>query len=212
LTPEPAKIVENSPFLIDGRSVQVTLAISRSEANTLTEEKKVKQRAEDKRNLYLIKEGVIFPDSEAAKSMTPSELSRRQTSYSERKRLLATNPNLFISKTRLSVRNLNLKVDDKLLKSTAQESVLRFWEEVEQEKRQGLEEEVLKEAAQSGYKDPSTRKKIIVKQVNYKWLIFRRKCFEAKIGLIRPQSWVVPRDMALLNSLIMLTPWQRCVG
>lgn len=212
MTPEPAKIVENSPFLIDGRSVQVTLAISRSEANTLTEEKKVKQRAEDKRNLYLIKEGVIFPDSEAAKSMTPSELSRRQTSYSERKRLLATNPNLFISKTRLSVRNLNLKVDDKLLKSTAQESVLRFWEEVEQEKRQGLEEEVLKEAAQSGYKDPSTRKKIIVKQVNYKWLIFRRKCFEAKIGLIRPQSWVVPRDMALLNSLIMLTPWQRCVG
>lgn len=166
IAPEPAQIQAASPFVIDGRSIEVSLAISRSEATQVSQERRVKKRQEDKRNLYLMREGVIFPDSEAAKNMSPTELSRRQKSFSERKRLLALNPNLFIAKTRLSVRNLNLKVDDKALRQSALKAVKNFWAEVSDGKRSGLEKEVMDEAKAEGY-TPSGNAKVSVKQVRY---------------------------------------------
>ena len=77
-----------------------------------------------------MKEGVIYTDSEAGIEMTPSEMSKRQASYTQRKKLLNDNPNLFISKTRLSIRNLTRNVDDATLKFVARLGVERFWMEV----------------------------------------------------------------------------------
>jgi nucleolar protein 4 len=164
LTPEPAKALVNSPFFLNGRLLNVTWALSRSDATQAAKDGKARRRAEDKRNMYLITEGVIFTDSDAAKDMSPSELSRRQKSYSERKRLLALNPNLFMSKTRLSIRNLNLQVDDKLLQSAAQNAVSSFWQEVGEGNRSSLESDVMEEAAQAKY-SPIGKKKVWVKQV-----------------------------------------------
>lgn len=164
LTPEPAKALVNSPFFLNGRLLNISWALSRSDATQAAKDGKARRRAEDKRNMYLITEGVIFPDSDEAKGMSPSELSRRQKSYTERKRLLALNPNLFMSKTRLSIRNLNLKVDDKLLQSSAQNAVNSFWAEVNEGKRESLESDVMEEATLAKY-NPIGKKKVWVKQV-----------------------------------------------
>ncbi|KAJ3043183.1 RNA recognition motif-containing protein, partial [Rhizophlyctis rosea] len=164
LTPEPSLTAKSTPFVLSGRFLNVTLAVARSEATTLAQEGKVRRRAEDKRNLYLMREGVIFPDSEAAKSLTPSELSKRQQSYAERKRLLATNPNLFMSRTRLSVRNLGLKVDDKELRKIALLAVKKYWDEVSKGLREGLESEVIQEEEKEGNAAPSATRKPLVKQ------------------------------------------------
>ena len=180
IAPEPSSLILNSsPFCIDERFVSVTEAISRKDAKQVTEANKMKQRETDKRNLYLIKEGVIFPDSEAASKLTPSEVSRRQKSYSERKRLLSVNPNLFISKTRLSVRNLGLKVDDALLKKAALDSVLQFKKQVEEGKRDPLESDVLNEAKKQGCEWSLPKQKILLKQVR---LCSKESCFYNCIG------------------------------
>ncbi|RKP18172.1 hypothetical protein ROZALSC1DRAFT_30102, partial [Rozella allomycis CSF55] len=88
----------------------------------------------DKRNYFLLKEGVIFPDSPAAKDLTPSELKRRMESFDERKRQLK-NPNFIVSKTRLSVRNLPLDVDETQLKLLARNSVMERKKLTEEEKK-----------------------------------------------------------------------------
>ncbi|KAJ3043879.1 RNA recognition motif-containing protein [Rhizophlyctis rosea] len=164
LMPEPSLTAKSTPFLLNNRFLNLTLAVPRTEATQLTQEGKLRRRAEDKRNLYLMREGVIFPDSEAAKSLTPNEISKRQASYAERKRLLATNPNLFMSRTRLSVRNLGLKVDDRELKKVGLVAVKRFWEEVGRGEREGLEEEVVEEERKEGRGVPGKGRKVNVKQ------------------------------------------------
>jgi len=82
----------------------------------LQEENKLKKEDDsDKRNLYLGKEGAIYPDSEAAKSLSKTELAKRLKAEQEKKRKLK-NSNYFVSKTRLSIRNLPPTVDEKGLK------------------------------------------------------------------------------------------------
>ncbi|TPX72871.1 hypothetical protein SpCBS45565_g00065 [Spizellomyces sp. 'palustris'] len=164
LMPEPSLTAGATPFLVGGRFLNITLAVNRKQAAELAEEGKLRRRAADQRNLYLMREGVIFPESDAAKSMTPSELSKRQESFAQRKRLLTINPNLYISRTRLSVRNLGLKVDDKELKKVALLSVKKFWDEVKKGAREGMEPEVMKEEEDEGRAAPSGTRKTILKQ------------------------------------------------
>ncbi|CAI2165429.1 778_t:CDS:2 [Funneliformis geosporum] len=125
-------------FTLRGRVLSIVKAVDRNEAHNLMEMNQQKRRKEDKRNIYLLQEGVIFPDSLPAKLLTTSEVNKRVTSYSFRKNLLAKNPNLYISKTRLSVRNLPLSVDESTLKKLGKESVKKFKEEVENEERKDL--------------------------------------------------------------------------
>ncbi|RKO90936.1 hypothetical protein BDK51DRAFT_12925, partial [Blyttiomyces helicus] len=164
LVPEPSLSSSSTPFLLDGRFLNVALAVPRGQADQLAHEGKLRRRAEDKRNLYLMREGVIFPESDAAATLTPAELSKRQTSFAERKRILATNPNLFMSKTRLSVRNLGLRVDDKELKKVALLAVKKFWDEVGKGAREGLEAEVVEEEVAEGRAKPSATRKPVLKQ------------------------------------------------
>lgn len=60
-------------------------------------------------------------------------------SYGNRKRLLATNPNLFVSKTRLSVRGVPLHITDPQLKAEAKYAVIKFWRQVNSGDRKSLE-------------------------------------------------------------------------
>ncbi|KAF9195597.1 RNA recognition motif-containing protein [Haplosporangium sp. Z 11] len=128
-------------FTLNGRVLNVVRAVDKKSAVSLLEAGQHKREREDRRNLYLMREGVIFPDSPAAASILPGELSKRQASFSARRALLARNPSLFISKTRLSIRNLPLKLDEKELRKLGVQAIQKFKNEVKEGKRAHLSPE-----------------------------------------------------------------------
>ncbi|KXS19840.1 hypothetical protein M427DRAFT_28735 [Gonapodya prolifera JEL478] len=145
LNPEPSMTASSTPFFLHGRSLVILPIVTRVQASALSTENKRKKRGQDKRNLYLAREGVIFADSPVASELTPAEVSKRQTSYAERKRLLERNPNLYVSRTRLSLRNLWVKLNDGDLRKLCKEAVDAFWNEWRGGTRKGVEREVLEE-------------------------------------------------------------------
>ncbi|CAO3693386.1 unnamed protein product [Rhizopus stolonifer] len=140
ITPE-STTGDGSKFTLHGRVLDVTLAVDRDQAKQIKDANLSQKRKEDKRNLYLMREGVVFPDTPAAETMTPTELSKRQMSFSSRKKLISNNPALYISKTRLSIRNLPIHVDDKELKSVGISSISKFKNEVKGSIRTDLTKE-----------------------------------------------------------------------
>ena len=153
-------------FKIDDRFVILSPAVSRSVASKLTHDSYFNRRERDKRNLYLMKEGVIFPDTEAAKTLTTEELEHRTEQYANRKKLMATNPNLFISKTRLSIRGLHPGVTTNILKRAAIDSVNGFWTDVQLNLRDDLEPELLEEEAAQGFiAGPDRKIKIVQSKI-----------------------------------------------
>ncbi|RKP26646.1 hypothetical protein SYNPS1DRAFT_21638 [Syncephalis pseudoplumigaleata] len=135
LSPEVASSATQA-FTLDGRVLNVTRAVDREQAAKFTEEG-VKTRA-DKRNLYLLNEGLITEGSPAAAGLTPVELKKRAESHALRKNQLNSRPDLFLSKTRLSVRNLPLDMDDKGLRRLAISAIGRFKQECKDGKRAPL--------------------------------------------------------------------------
>lgn len=71
----------------------------------LKKKKRTKVAGEDSRHLYLLQEGLILPDSPAAKGLHPRYLQMIQDDYEARKAQLQNNI-YFVSERRLSVRNL----------------------------------------------------------------------------------------------------------
>ncbi|KAJ1672479.1 RNA recognition motif-containing protein, partial [Spiromyces aspiralis] len=143
LLPEaPASLDATTRFTLDGRLLVVSRAVDRNKAAELAKEN-IKKRQKDKRNLYLLREGVVFPNTPAAKLMTPAEVNRHLTEYNSQKALLTKNPNLFISKTRLSIHNLPLSVDAKALREAGKTALAAFKREVNNKSRQPLSVEEL---------------------------------------------------------------------
>jgi len=171
ITPD-LPITTSSKFILGGRLLSIARAVGRKEAEDLTMKGRRERRSKDSRNLYLMREGVILPDSKEADSLTSTEVSRRAVSFASRKKMLAQNPNLFISKTRLSLRNLWTRVDDTLLKQVSVASVKKFWEEVEASQRQSLDDEVIEEEIKSGMGKPCSSRKIKIKQVKMMIILF----------------------------------------
>lgn len=62
-------------FILDNRNFEVYLALTRGAVTKIQEQKRAKHR--DKRNIYLAKEGLIYPDSPAAEGMSQSDLTKR---------------------------------------------------------------------------------------------------------------------------------------
>ncbi|KAG0172651.1 RNA recognition motif-containing protein [Apophysomyces sp. BC1034] len=125
-------------FTLNGRVLDVTLAVDRNQALKIKEDRSNLRKKEDTRNLYLMREGVVFPDTPAAETMTPAELQKRQMSFSFRKKQIASNPSMYISKTRLSIRNLPVSVDDTALRKLGTESIQKFKEQVKASLRTDL--------------------------------------------------------------------------
>lgn len=93
---------------------------------------------------------VIFENTPAAKSLPPAALATRVKSYDQRREQLRTNPALYVSQTRLSVRNLPKWVSERGLKKLAIHSIKSFEEEVKGKSRESVtrdEEEVDEELA-----------------------------------------------------------------
>ncbi|KPA84897.1 putative RNA-binding protein [Leptomonas pyrrhocoris] len=103
--------IVRDPFLeMRGTKFTVLRVLSRSDTQEAVsaqqkKKKRTKVAADDPRNLYLLQEGLILPDSPAAKGLHPRYLKMIEDDYAARKQQL-TNSNYFVSKTRMSVRNL----------------------------------------------------------------------------------------------------------
>ncbi|RHZ58172.1 hypothetical protein Glove_375g98 [Diversispora epigaea] len=144
LTADPSDS-QTHKFTLHGRVLSVVKAINRDEANKLKESNKIKRQREDKRNLYLMKEGVIFPNTPDAESLPTSEVNKRSASHAMRKNLLSKNPNLYISKIRLSIRNIPRMIDELKLKHLGKEAIKKFKVEVKNGERNDLSESEKKE-------------------------------------------------------------------
>lgn len=140
LTADPSAPL-TSNFNIRGRILNVTLAVEREKADLLTAAGQKARQKRDKRNIYLMREGVPLPGTPLAKQLgsNEKELERRLASFSQRKSQLAANPSLFISKTRLSVRQLPLFCTDRMLKRLAIHAIKSFKAEVSEGKRKDLD-------------------------------------------------------------------------
>ncbi|KAG5221039.1 RNA recognition motif-containing protein [Salix suchowensis] len=142
LTPDPSSSLARS-LVLHGRTLDVVRAVTRDVAHKLKEEGEKQREKADKRNLYLLREGVIFANTPAADSLSATEVERRTNSYSARKSLLRTNPSLFISKTRLSIRQIPIFVTERMLKRLAIHATRAFEDDVRDGRRSALTEDEL---------------------------------------------------------------------
>ncbi|XP_023241758.1 RNA-binding protein 28-like [Centruroides sculpturatus] len=100
-------------IILDGRRLNVSLAISPEDIRKNKEEKQ--KKGKDNRNLKLLTEGLIRAGSDAAKGVSQADLKKRLELEAYKKRLLK-NLHYFISPVRLCVHNLPSHVDDNKLK------------------------------------------------------------------------------------------------
>jgi nucleolar protein 4 len=154
-------------------------AVTRDQAGKLKDEGEKRREKADKRNLYLLREGgkvdfivitvifvnqnspVILPNTPAASTIPPVELEKRTNSFTARRTMLRTNPSLYVSKTRLSVRQIPLFVTERTLKRLALHALRTFKDEVKKGERDGLTPEELEEATKESDEpgDSSTKPK-----------------------------------------------------
>ncbi|KDR79246.1 hypothetical protein GALMADRAFT_243166 [Galerina marginata CBS 339.88] len=145
LTPDPSSSLAQS-LVLHGRTLDVVRAVTRDVAGKLKEDNERMREKADKRNMYLIREGVIMPNTPASENLTPAEVERRTSSFNARRALLKSNPSLFISRTRLSVRQIPIFVTERMLKRLVSHTLKAFNAEVKQGTRSPLTPDELAEA------------------------------------------------------------------
>lgn len=114
---------------------------------------------------HLMRSPVILPNTPAADTLTPTEIERRTTSYNARRTLLKSNPSLFISKTRLSVRQIPIFVTERLLKRLAIHAVRAFQDDVKSGTRTALSADELAEVQDEEDKEDVGPKKKMTKKM-----------------------------------------------
>ncbi|WAQ84392.1 hypothetical protein PtA15_4A845 [Puccinia triticina] len=142
LQPDPSSSLA-SRLSLHGRVLGISEAVSRDQAEKLRIDRDKSGACKDKRRLYLMREGVIFPNSDEAKNLHPADLAARQQSFDQRKALLRSNLSLYISFTRLSIRQVPLYVSERCLKRLARHALDQWRKEVKAGKRAELTEEEL---------------------------------------------------------------------
>ncbi|EXJ71357.1 uncharacterized protein A1O5_05164 [Cladophialophora psammophila CBS 110553] len=156
-------------YTLEGRVLQVSRALSRDDAERRASEASAKRdiRDRDKRRLYLLSEGSIPKGSKLHEQLGKAEIDMRESSARQRQRLIKSNPNLCLSLTRLSVRNLPRGIGSKELKALAREAVVGFAKDVKAGRRQPLDKEELRRGG-SEMQEAERRRKLsgkgIVKQ------------------------------------------------
>ena len=142
LTSGPSSILAQS-LVLRGRMLDVVRAVTRDEAGGKAREKGW--------NMYLLQEGgtfywipfllyhlfgdstptaVILPNSPGAQTLTLLEIGRHTTPSNAQRALLKSNPSLFISKTRLSIRQTPIFVTEGMIKWLAIHALREFEGEV----------------------------------------------------------------------------------
>ncbi|KAI5369502.1 Putative RNA recognition motif domain, nucleotide-binding alpha-beta plait domain superfamily [Septoria linicola] len=166
-TANPHSILQNvmadptGQFTLDGRVLQVSRAVGKSDANRLTEEgaNQRHKRDGDKRRLYLLGEGTIATNTKVWEQLPPSEQAMREASAKQRKQLIENNPSLHLSLTRLSVRNIPRSITSKDLKDLARQAVVGFATDVKEGRRTKLSKEELLRGGEEMRAAEAARKK-----------------------------------------------------
>ncbi|KAI5117932.1 hypothetical protein M0805_009440 [Coniferiporia weirii] len=146
LTPDPSSSLAQA-LVLHGRTLSVACAVPRDAAARLKDEGERQREKADKRNMYLLREGVILPGTPAAAVLSAAELEKRNASFGARRALLKSNPALFVSRTRLSIRQLPMTTTERSLKRLGVYAVREFEKEVKRGERQPLTEDELREVA-----------------------------------------------------------------
>jgi nucleolar protein 4 len=139
-----------SPFYVyEGRIMQIAPALDRESAARMAERSANNRKEllgrvpkeQDKRNLYLLNEGRIGPNSKLANLLTQGDMDVRERSFNLRLEQLKKNPGLHLSMTRLAVRNLPRAMNDKSFKQLGRKAIVEFATEVKGGTRQPLSKE-----------------------------------------------------------------------
>lgn len=139
-----------SPFYVyEGRIMQIAPSLDRDSAARMAERSAEGRkemlgripRENDKRNLYLLNEGRIGPNSKLAQLISQSDLDIRERSFTMRVDQLKKNPGLHLSMTRLAIRNLPRAMNDKSLKQLGRKAIVEFATEAKNGARQPLSKE-----------------------------------------------------------------------
>ncbi|KAK7476216.1 hypothetical protein BaRGS_00032570, partial [Batillaria attramentaria] len=104
---------QNAGIGLHGRRLIVVPALSRTEAQNRAKVDKTKEK-KDSRNLFLAREGMIRPGTQAAAGISQEDMAKRMK-IEQMKRERLKNQNIFVSSTRLCVHNLPTKTDEKEL-------------------------------------------------------------------------------------------------
>ncbi|KAF4696968.1 RNA binding motif protein 28 [Perkinsus olseni] len=105
---------------VGGRRVVVNRAIKPDEVAAAAEKK---SQADSKKNLHLLKEGYIDPESQEFLQLSASEKRLREASWKERKYKMYNNTNFIINPLRLSIRNLAVHTTKQSLKHAIDEAL-----------------------------------------------------------------------------------------
>lgn len=132
-------------FTVDGRVLQVSRAVDRREATRLTFAGNSLRDAQDKdkRRLYLLSEGTVLAGTPLYDLLSATEVKMREGIARQGQSLVKSNPSLYLSLTRLSIRNLPRTITSKDLKALAREAVVGFARDVKSGVRKQLSKEEL---------------------------------------------------------------------
>ncbi|WFD29758.1 RNA recognition motif-containing protein [Malassezia sp. CBS 17886] len=136
-------------FTLHGRVLHVVRAVTRESATKLETTARKSREKEDKRNTWLLREGVPLPNTPLAGQLSEKESDKRMQSFSVRRAQLGANPSLHVSKTRLAVHQLPLFATDKTLKRLALHALRAFTDEVKAGTRADLDEDEKADNTQS---------------------------------------------------------------
>ena len=166
---EDTSLDRTGRYIIDGRVLQLSRAVDRSEATRLKfASSNIRDaRDKDRRRLYLLSEGTVPSNTPLYEQLSPSEIKMREDSAKQRQSLIRSNPTLHLSLTRLSIRNLPRNVTSKDLKALAREAVVGFAKDVKGGLRKQLSKEELSRGGEEMKQAEKARKakgKGIVKQ------------------------------------------------
>merc|ERR1719418_109098 len=133
---------------LDNRQLNIVMAKEKGDVEQIQKERKEKE-PKDNRNLYLAREGIIREGTAAAEGVSKSDMDRRKLVQKQKKQML-NNLNMFVSSTRLCVRNLPPYIDDTKLKSIFAKNVSKT--------AKITEAKVMKNVKESGAKEKQTSK------------------------------------------------------
>eukprot|EP01063_Lacrimia_lanifica_P018066 TRINITY_DN25022_c0_g1_i1.p1 TRINITY_DN25022_c0_g1~~TRINITY_DN25022_c0_g1_i1.p1 ORF type:complete len:456 (+),score=202.68 TRINITY_DN25022_c0_g1_i1:66-1433(+) len=115
-------------LLFNGRLLSVKPAVSKKAATGMTrqaEREKEKDAQADPRNLALLEEGRVLPNSPAAVGLSENRVALLNQRFQNKKKRLK-DPNYFVSPSRLCIRDLPPDVDEKGLKKVVSTSIRGF--------------------------------------------------------------------------------------
>jgi len=193
LQPDPSSSLA-SRLSLHGRVLGISEAVSRDQAEKLRIDRDKSGACKDKRRLYLMREGVIFPNSDEAKNLHPADMAARQQSFDQRKALLRSNLSLYISFTRLSIRQLPLYVSERCLKRLARHALDQWRKEVKAGKiaeltEEELEREVTLEQKIPEKKTESKKKKEIKSKVKQVKILRTAEKIDGSTGLGKSKGY-----------------------